>query len=279
MTTVAIQLAWARRQLNEKEHPLLEAQILLAHVLGCERVNIIAWPEKEVTPEQEAQFHQFVVRRIQHEPIAYLVGEKEFWSHAFRVTQDTLIPRPDTERLIEVILEKLPSTPLKVVDVGTGSGIIACILASLRPQWHVVGVDISTRALAIAEQNAKRLNLNNIEWVHSCWLEEVKNRQFDAIISNPPYLRADDEHLEQGDLSFEPLGALVSGRTGLEAFTAIVAQAKYCLKQNGWLLFEHGYDQAKPVQELLAQNQFSDVETFKDLNGLSRVTIGKHCLT
>lgn len=274
MTTVSEQLTWARRLLNGKESPLLEAQILLSHVLKCERLKLIAWPEMAVSPEQQESFRKLVERRIQNEPVAYLVGEKEFWSHSFFVTTDTLVPRPDTEKLVEVVLEKLPNEPMTVVDVGTGSGIIACILAIMRPKWQVIGVDISQRALDVAKMNSEGHKLTNVKWVHSRWLEAFDDQEFDAIVSNPPYLRADDEHLQQGDLSFEPIGALVSGKTGLEAYEHIIAQSVVRLKKGGTIAFEHGYDQAGQVQALLVKSNFTEIVTHKDLSGHSRVTMG-----
>lgn len=274
MTTVAEQLAWGKRVLHGKDNPLLEAQVLLGYVLKCDRLKLITWPDLEVSTEQKALFQQLVERRNQYEPVAYLVGEKEFWSHPFIVTPDTLVPRPDTEKLVEVVLEKLPNTPMTVVDIGTGCGAIACILAIARPQWHVIGVDISHSALEVAKQNSAQYKLTNVEWVHSRWLAALDDQEFDAIVSNPPYLRADDEHLQQGSLSFEPLGALVSGKTGLEAYEIITEQAVSRLKPGALLAFEHGYNQAGQVQALLFNSNFNDIETFKDLGGNSRVTLG-----
>lgn len=276
MTTISEELAWARCLLNGKEHLLLDVQVLLSYVLQCDRVKIMTWPETELSHAQQEQFRQLLGRRLQNEPIAYLVGEKEFWSHSFSVTPDTLVPRPDTEKLVEVILNTLPNEPMTVVDVGTGSGVIACILAIERPNWHVIGSDISQGALDVAKSNSERHNITNVKWVYSRWLEAFENEQFDVIVSNPPYLRADDEHLQQGDLSFEPIGALVSGRTGLEAFEQIIAQSARSLKKGGILAFEHGYDQASQVQALLAGSYFTNIATHKDLSGHSRVTIACH---
>lgn len=274
MTTVAEELAWARCLLNGKEHLLLDAQVLLSYVLQCDRVKIMTWPETQLSRAHQEQFRQLLGRRLQNEPIAYLVGEKEFWSHSFSVTPDTLVPRPDTEKLVEVVLDTLPNEPMTVVDVGTGSGVIACILAIERPNWQVIGSDVSQGALDVAKLNSERHNITNVNWIYSRWLEAFENEQFDVIVSNPPYLRADDEHLQQGDLSFEPIGALVSGRTGFEAFEQIIAQSAKCLKKGGLLAFEHGYDQASQVQALLAKSYFTDISTHKDLSGHSRVTIG-----
>lgn len=272
MTNVATLLGWGRRVLNDKDQPLLEAQILLAYVLGSDRVKIIAWPEMDVSTEHENLFKRFVERRSHNEPLAYIVGEKEFWSKSFIVTPDTLIPRPETEQLVEVVLESLPADdPLTVIDLGTGSGAIACTLASERPHWKVIGSDISEKALMVAKKNAQRLNLSNVEWRQSRWLEAFGDQKFDAIVSNPPYLRADDEHLEQGALSFEPLGALVAGKTGLECYQVIIEQAKNGLKKNGLLAFEHGYDQATALQQLLNQDHFKDIQIYKDLSGHTRV--------
>lgn len=273
MTTVYTELKWAVNCLQDHENAVLEAQILLAYILECDRLKLITWPEMRVASDQSMHYHRLVERRAQHEPIAYLVGEKEFWSRIFVVTRDTLIPRPETEKLIEVALARLPETALTVLDVGTGSGIIACTLALERPAWQVVGLDCSDNAIEIAKINAERLGAKNVTWMQSDWLSAWQGPAVDVIVSNPPYLRADDEHLTQ-DLLFEPHQALVAGQTGLEAYEILIPQAASYLKKQGVLLLEHGYDQANEVQKLLQKSGFGEIQTYPDLSGQGRVTVG-----
>lgn len=273
MTTIRDELKWGLDCLINNENALLDLQILLAYVLECDRIKLMTWPEMRVAPDQSMHYRRLVERRAQHEPIAYLVGEKEFWSRTFIVTNDTLIPRPETEKLIEVALDLLPKTALTVLDVGTGSGIIACTLALACPAWRVVGLDLSERALEIAKVNADRLGVKNIEWLQSDWLSAWQTSAVDVIISNPPYLKINDEHLIN-DLSFEPINALVGGETGLEAYEILIPQAALHLKKGGVLLFEHGHDQASAVQTLLRKSGFSDIKTVHDLSDLPRVTMG-----
>lgn len=276
MTTIAQALALGQQRLSFVENPSLESQILLSHVLQCERSFFYTWPEKILSEQHFEQFSHLVQRREKHEPIAYLVGQKEFWSATFKVTPSTLIPRSETELLVEKMLECLPEGPLELVDLGTGSGIIACTLALLRPQWHIYAVDICLEALAIAQHNAAHLKLGNISFVHSTWLEALKGKRFAAVVSNPPYLKEDDSHLRQGDLPYEPRSALVAGPNGLEAFQAIIAQVGGYLLPEGYLAFEHGFEQGKAVSDLMTTAHFASVKTYCDLAGCERVTIGKY---
>lgn len=274
MTTIQDELKWAVACLSDNENAALEAQILLAYVLECDRIKLMTWPQMRVASDQRMHYRQLIERRAQHEPIAYLVGEKEFWSRSFIVTRDTLIPRPETEKLIEVALDVLPKTTLTVLDLGTGSGIIACTLALARSAWRVVGLDCSEWALEIAKVNAERLGVkNNIEWLQSDWLSTWEDSAVDVIISNPPYLKVNDGHLTK-DLVFEPLYALVAGETGLEAYEILIPQAALHLKKGGVLLFEHGHDQAYAIQTLLKKSGFSDLKTYHDLSLHPRVTMG-----
>lgn len=274
MATIATLLEWAKQTLNHHDVPALEAQILLAHVLGCERSYLYAWPEKEIHEQQVAEFEAVVARRQRHEPIAYILGKKEFWSLNFEVSRDTLIPRADTELLVRTVLEHLPQTAQTLVDVGTGCGIIACTLAHLRPAWQVYGADISSEALAIAKKNAKTLAISNVEFIESNWLQNLEGKSFDAIVGNPPYIRADDVHLVHGDLLYEPKIALTPGPTGLEAFRIILSECPIYLKPNGLIAFEHGFDQAPHVTLLLEQAGFKEIRTFQDYAGNLRVTMG-----
>lgn len=273
MKTVAQLLAYGQEHLAAMENPRLETQILLAHTLGCERATLYAWPEKLIEEKSIEVFLALIARRKAHEPIAYLLGCKEFWSQEFLVTPHTLIPRPETELLIEKVLENLPAGPLNLVDAGTGSGIIACTLASLRPQWHITAIDICPQALSIAQKNACKLNVSNISFLEGDWLQAVGEQRFTAIVSNPPYLNAEDPHLKA--LAYEPQTALVSGPTGLEAFETMIDQAPDHLISEGYLIFEHGFDQASKIRNLLAQANFTEIHTYRDLAGCERVTVGK----
>ncbi|MBS0290590.1 MAG: peptide chain release factor N(5)-glutamine methyltransferase [Proteobacteria bacterium] len=275
MPTISEVLNWGKNALATQNVPLLEAQVLLAHVLGCTRTYLYTWPEKEVPAQALSAYEALIKRREQHEPIAYLVGHKEFWSLSFIVSKDTLIPRADTELLISTVLNNLSLHSQSVVDVGTGCGVIACTLAHCRPNWQLIGLDISEAAMAVAKQNAQQLNLHNVEFIHSCWLESLPKQQYDAIIGNPPYIRENDVHLVHGDLPFEPTIALTAGPSGLEAFSAILSTCSSYLKPAGLVAFEHGYDQGQQVRALLTQFGFNDIQTFVDLAGKERVTLGK----
>lgn len=276
MATIQALLAFATLELKSSQDiPQLEAQVLLAHVLGQTRAYLYTWPEKEVSSEEEAQFQALLSRRLNHEPIAYLTGHKEFWSLDFEVTKDTLIPRADTELLVKTVLDKIDDTAKAVVDLGTGCGVIACTLAHIRPQWEVVGLDISEEALIVARKNALNLHISNVQFVQSNWFENLPVKEYDVILGNPPYIRGGDVHLIHGDLPFEPEIALTPGRSGLEAFVAILANCHRYLKSNGLLAFEHGFDQRESLTNLLADAGFVDIQTFQDYAGKDRVTIGR----
>lgn len=274
MATVEALLKWGTETLIAHDNARLEAQVLLAFVLGCDRTALYTWPEKEVPEEQTKAFEALIARRQQNEPIAYLVGNKEFWSLSFEVTTDTLIPRQDTELIVQVALDHLPQDHQEVLDLGTGCGTIGCTLAHQRPKWQVYGTDVSVKALDVAKRNAKTLNIHNIEFIACSWLEGLQNRRFDAIVSNPPYIRAGDVHLFHGDLPYEPELALTPGPSGFEAFRIIIGQSQTCLKPQGLLIFEHGFDQAAGLQALLEEAGFRHVETFTDYAGNQRVTMG-----
>lgn len=258
-------------------NPVLEAQLLLAHVLGCERVTLYTWPQRAVSEENEATYLALLERRQQHEPIAYILGHKEFWSLHFEVNEFTLVPRYETELLVETVLAQLPESPQMVLDMGTGCGAIACALASSRPQWQIMATDISAGALEIAQKNANNLDLaSRISFMQSDWFSAIPNQKFDAIVSNPPYIREYDLHLMHKDLLFEPKNALTPGPSGLEAYKIILAQCKNYLKPKGLLAFEHGFDQGQALQNLLIEAGFTEVTTYHDLAALERVTIGRN---
>lgn len=274
MNTVAQLLKQGSDLLRFTDNPLLEAQLLLAKVLGCERIKLITWPEQAVSEEQTALYRAYIERRLQREPLAYIAGTKEFWSLNLKVNSHVLVPRPETELLVETVLAQLPKEKLTLLELGTGSGAIACALAHERPTLQVFATDISSDALAIATENAKALQLLNISFMQSNWFEAIPRQAVAAIISNPPYLSHHDPHLKE-DLLHEPQSALVSGITGLEAYEAIIANAQDYLVHSGLLAFEHGYEQATAIQQLLIKAGYIEVSTVTDLAGLPRVTFAR----
>lgn len=262
----------ARDRFVESPTPVLDAELLLMHVLGCTRARLHTWPDKVLEIEQRSTLLELMARRERGEPIAYITGEREFFGHSFRVTPDTLIPRPDTEMLIEGVLDTLPSRPLKLADLGTGCGAIGITLALERPAWEMVLVERSKKAIAVARDNARRLGAQ-VSFLQSSWFEQVRGR-FDTIVCNPPYIDEDDHHLEEGDLRFEPRSALASGEHGLADIRIIAEQAREHLNSCGWLVLEHGYNQGKLVTELLESLGYMDVYGYQDLAGNDRVTMG-----
>lgn len=253
----------------------LDAELLLCSVLQKDRSFLRAWPEHELTPQQINSFQQRLNERIQGKPIAHILGEHGFWSLNLIVTADTLIPRPDTERLVELALEIIPeNTEWKILDLGTGTGAIALSLAKEKPACFITATDQSRAALDIAKQNADKNQIKNITFIQSNWFAEIDNQQFNMIVSNPPYIRENDPHLNQGDVRFEPLSALTSGTDGLDDIRTIINNSQQHLTNNGVLLIEHGYDQADAVCRLLKAANFSQVSDYKDDNDNPRVAIG-----
>jgi release factor glutamine methyltransferase len=264
----------------------IEVQCLLQAVLQVNRAYLLTHPEQQLSDVQQAQFNVLFERRLSGEPIAYLLGEREFYGLTFKVSPATLIPRPETELLVEQALQRIPQPPpqpsptsgrgskFRVLDLGTGSGAIALSIAHARPDVQVVAVDASTAALEVAQFNALQLNLGNVRLLHSDWFGALQDERFDIIVSNPPYIAADDAHLTQGDVRFEPRTALASGAHGLDDIRRICTQAKAHLNINGWLLFEHGYDQAEQVRRLLQQAGFAGIFSARDLSGIERVSGG-----
>jgi release factor glutamine methyltransferase len=256
----------------------LEAEVLLAHVLNISRSTLFARSESEVTPSELEKYLSLVKRRLAGEPIAYLTGFKEFWSLSFVVTPAVLIPRPETEHLVEEVLAKFSSNieDIEVLELGTGSGAIAVALAIERPNWKIVAVDRSEEALEIAKMNANRLTTTPIKFHLSDWFSYFSKhpRQFNVIVSNPPYIAPDDIHLQQPDLRYEPEGALVSKPEALHEIRQIVSQAPYYFLSKGCLMLEHGRDQGHAVQDLMRSNGFMDIQTIRDLSDNDRVTIG-----
>lgn len=263
-------------QLPDSPSPRLDAEWLLADLLGKSASYLRAWPEKEVSSELAAAFAERIQRRQQGEPVAYIIGRQGFWSLELEVAPCTLIPRPDTELLVETALSLLPATPLQVLDLGTGSGAIALALASERPAWQLTGVDCTDEAVALAERNRQRLKRDNARVLHSHWFSALSGQRFACILSNPPYIEADDLHLSQGDVRFEPASALVSGVDGLDDLRHIIAQSPDYLEPHGWLLLEHGYNQATAVRQLLLERGFKAVESRRDLGGHERISLGQY---
>ena len=273
MSTIEFLLNTA--ELPDSPTPRLDAELLLAAALGKPRSYLRTWPERELAADQLGLFRSHLQRRRQGEPVAYILGHQGFWSLDLEVAPHTLIPRPDTELLVETALALLPATPLAALDLGTGTGAIALALASERPGWQVTGVDRVEDAVALAERNRQRLQLDNVRFLHSHWFSALAGQRFGLILSNPPYIRADDRHLDQGDVRFEPSSALVAGADGLDDIRAIIQAAPQYLLAGGWLLLEHGFDQAEAVRELLATAGFSEAHSRRDLGGHERISLGR----
>jgi len=254
----------------------LDAEILLCLTLDKERSHLRAWPDKELQPELTARFWTLIQERQKGTPIAYITGRREFWSRDFHVTPDVLIPRPDTELLIELSLKLIPRDKLiKIIDLGTGSGIIAITLAAECPHALVSATDFSLAALRIAQLNANKHHINNIQFYQSNWFANVPDAKFHLIVSNPPYIAEDDVHLKQGDIRFEPQTALCAGEQGLSDIKIIAETARNRLEPGGHLLIEHGYDQQHPVQTIFKDFHYDNVQTVTDLSGQPRVTYGQ----
>ena len=253
-----------------------DAQVLAAHALGCDRAGLIARGRDALNAACLSLMDSLLARRVAGEPVAYLVGRREFYGLDLAVAPGVLIPRPDTELLVDLALERIRHLPApRVLDAGTGSGAIALAIKAQCPQARVMALDRSERALAIARDNARRLGLE-VAFIASNWLDAVRAHEFDCIVSNPPYIRAADPHLGQGDLRFEPLSALASGTDGLDALRTLCAEAPAHLETGGWLLCEHGYDQAPAVRALISGAGLADVASWRDIAGIERVSGGMY---
>jgi release factor glutamine methyltransferase len=273
MSDVRGVLAAATQRLGER----VDAEALLLHVLEKPRSWLIAHDTDVLDTKVIAAYEALIARRAAGEPVAYITGRRGFWSLELEVTPATLIPRPETELLVELALRHLPTDQaLQVADLGTGSGAIALAIAHERPQAQVSAVDVSAEALSVARGNAQRLGIDNVRFVQGSWMTPLSGESFAVIVSNPPYIEAGDPHLGQGDLRFEPASALASGADGLDAIRQIVAAAPAHLQPGGWLLMEHGWDQGPPVRALLIAAGYVDVETARDLEGRDRVSGGRY---
>lgn len=251
--------------------PDLDSELLLAKVLNVEPVYLHAFPEKELDEQQNKLFLQFLRRRVAGEPVAYILESQGFWDIELKVTKDVLIPRPETELLIEIILEKFSADDkLRIADLGTGSGAIALTLAKARPSWQIIATDISVAALRVAKENAQRLHLSNVQFCQGEWCDALAQEKFSVIVSNPPYINQDDPHLLA--LNYEPQAALVAGKDGLDAIRKIIVDARAHLLSDGMLLLEHGYDQAAAVKNLFQQAGYFNIKNYRDHAGHERAS-------
>lgn len=274
-TTVDSLIEEASRDLLDPLETRREAQILLGHALGVSRAWICAHGDERPEAPAAGVFHDLMRRRRSGAPIAYLVGKREFYGLDFRVTPDVLIPRADTEALVDAALQKLDrDNEHEILDLGTGSGCVAITIAHELPRARVTAVDASPAALGVARDNAAAIGAD-VEFLHGSWFEPLAAKRFDLIVSNPPYVAAGDPHLLRGDLRFEPATALIAGKDGLTDIRRIVAGAPAHLRPGGWLLFEHGYDQADVCRDLLHDAGFDDVVSLADIAGLARVAGGR----
>ncbi|UTA47476.1 peptide chain release factor N(5)-glutamine methyltransferase [Simiduia sp. 21SJ11W-1] len=275
MATVADLLQQARSLTDVSDTARLDTELLLCRALNKTRSFLYTWPEKQVDPAAALEFNALLKRRQKGEPIAYILGQQEFWSLPLAVAPSTLIPRADTETLVAWALQRKLPAGAHVVDLGTGTGAIALALAHERPQWQLTGVDLSHEAVALAQTNAANLNINNCTFLQGSWYEPLDRGQFHLIVTNPPYIDATDPHLAQGDVRFEPHSALVAADQGLADLKTIAEGACNALHPGGWLGMEHGFAQAPAVQSLLQSLCFKQVASESDLGGQPRITFGQ----
>lgn len=278
MINVKTALSQAAKVLqHSSESARTDAEVLLAFVTMKTRTYLYTHSERMLTEEELQKFHHLVDQRLSGIPIAYLTGIREFWSLPLKISEDTLIPRPETELLVELTLSLLADKPeAQILDLGTGSGAIALALATERPGWQIIACDYSTQALAIAKENATLLGLTNLCFYHSNWFEKINPTiRFDAIVTNPPYIAEKDPHLSAGDVRFEPKLALVGGHSGLEAIKHIIQHSLARLREGGLLLIEHGFDQKSAVRSMLNDYGYQDLQNYHDLQGNDRVSSGR----
>jgi len=277
MATIEQTLRTAKQQLINAgltDSPQIDAELLLADVLKKGRTYLFTWSDQNLEAEQIENFEEKLTERLAGKPIAHIIGYREFWGLPLKVTADTLIPRPDTETLIEAVLNLNLNTEATILDMGTGTGAIPLALKSELPRAHITTLDMSLPALAVAKENAKNLNLD-ITFIHSDWFSALEDKTFDCIVSNPPYIETQDPHLQQGDVRFEPMTALASGEDGLDDIRLIIKQSLKHLNNGGWLLLEHGYNQAEAIDALFKQNAYQNIKLIYDLGGNPRVTLAQ----
>lgn len=263
---------------TESDSARIDAELLLLSVLAKPRSYLFAYPELDLSEQQCLHYLALLNRRLGGEPIAYILGSKEFWSLDFEVTPDVLIPRPDTECLVEFILALPLKTQVDLIDLGVGSGAISIALGSEKPDWTIYGSEKNAAALHVAQSNAQRLLSDKAQsprYLRANWLSCFAANSFDVIVSNPPYIDREDAHLAQGDVRFEPRAALVSNNQGMADIAIIANQAKQCLKAGGWLVLEHGFNQAERVVNLLLSLDYREVENFSDYAGNPRFSVGR----
>jgi release factor glutamine methyltransferase len=282
LLTIEQALSWAKEQLNAHDvsddglydSASVDSKVLLAECLQKNLVYLHTWPERLLDESQVKTFKEYISRRSLGHPVAHIIGYRDFWSLRLRVSPATLIPRPETELLIELVLDLNLAAQTKVLDLGTGTGAIALALASENPYWMITGVDKSVQAINLAKDNAAIHNLERVNFVQSDWFSALTNQQFDLIVTNPPYIEDNNHFLQQGDVRFEPSSALTSGVDGLDDIRLIVSQSKQYLTHNGWLVIEHGYQQGELVTGILKDHGFKQIRSEHDLNGLPRIALG-----
>lgn len=270
--TIADLLEWAKRELCDGESPNTDARILLAHTLNQTTTYLMTWPDKVVEHEVKVRFEGLVAKRKLGHPVAHLIGKRDFWTLTLEVTPDTLIPRPETELLVEYALELTLPKQARVLDLGTGTGAIALSLASEKPSWQVFGVDVVEEAVLLAQRNADLNQLTQVQFSQSSWFSHLPNRQFDLIVSNPPYVESNSHYLAQGDVRFEPASALTSGTDGLDDIKHIIKESFTHLEAGGWLVIEHGFNQAEAIAQLFSKYQYTHLQQKHDLNNQPRVS-------
>jgi release factor glutamine methyltransferase len=253
----------------------LDTEVLLCHILSENRTFLYTWPEHVLSAAQQCQFEVLFDRRLSGEPVAHLTGTREFWSLPFHVSPATLIPRPDTELLVELALDLQLADQSAVLDLGTGTGAIALALASERPSWSICAIDAVAEAVALADKNRQQFGFDQVRVFQSDWFSELGGQTFDLIVSNPPYISANDHHLQEGDVRFEPDSALVADEVGFADLGTIISNASLHLNPEGWLILEHGYEQGDDVRRMMSLAGFEGATTHADLAGLDRATIGQ----
>jgi release factor glutamine methyltransferase len=277
--SIAAQLHWAATSIQSSDPSntsfVLDAKILLSHCLNCSTTYLHTWPEKALTSSQLFQFDDLVKQRCIGHPVAHLIGYRDFWTLRLQVSNATLIPRPETELIVELALVLDLPAHAKILDLGTGTGAIALALASEKANWQVMGIDKSADAVILAASNAILNQLNSVQFSQSDWFADVAQQQFDLIVTNPPYVEQHSPYLNQGDVRFEPSSALISGLDGLDDIRFIIAQARNYLTESGWLIIEHGFEQDNEIRYLFESNAYVNIKTKTDFNGLARVTMAK----